>query len=388
MKNYTDFLKNKKFVRWQLFPDDALNHYWEDFIHNNPHREKEIKKAIKYLKAEGLNKILLEEGERSQLLVKIQTTIRNRQNMKRRRVIWYSAASIALLLIGLTLFYPQRKSKVFTAEKEFIMGELMDSEEIQLVAGDKSISFQNDIDVKLNKEGRAEIIHHNEAKQEIKIEENQLNTLIIPYGKRSTLTLADGSKVWLNSGSILKFPAQFHGNSRRIYLSSGEMYIEVAPDKNMSFFVHTEKFNVKVYGTKFNVSAYSGSPQSVVLIEGSVSLQSEKCKDLFITPSEMATYSEDGIFETERVDIEHFISWKNGYLTFDKTAISEVLEQIGRYYNLSFNYEQDTNLQKRTCSGKIHLSDNLDNVMKTIGLLSSTVYTRADNQIFIAHKPF
>jgi len=67
--------------------------------------------------------------------------------------------------------------------------------------------------------------------------------------------------------------------------------------------------------------------------------------------------------------------------------MTEVLRQIGRYYNLSFNFENDMNLQKRTCTGKIYLSDNLDNVMTIIGLLSSTTYTRTDNKILITNKP-
>jgi ferric-dicitrate binding protein FerR (iron transport regulator) len=124
-----------------------------------------------------------------------------------------------------------------------------------------------------------------------------------------------------------------------------------------------------------------------VLVEGSVSLQSTSQKELFITPNEKAVYSGSGTFATQKVDVNQFISWKEGYLSFDKTPITEVLQQIGRYYNLSFDYEQDVNLQKRTCSGKIYLSENMDNVMSTIGLLSSTIYTRIDNQIFISHKP-
>jgi ferric-dicitrate binding protein FerR (iron transport regulator) len=86
------------------------------------------------------------------------------------------------------------------------------------------------------------------------------------------------------------------------------------------------------------------------------------------------------------VDVNQFISWKNGYLELNKTSMTEVLKQIGRYYNLSFNFDKDVNLQKRTCSGKIYLSENLDNVMITIGLLSSTQFTKKDNQIYISNK--
>lgn len=386
MKRYTDFLKNKKFIQWQLLPDDTLNEYWQDYINQYPESKRDIKKAINYLKTEGLNKIQFEEGERLLLLDKIQTTIRNRQYVQRRRLVWYSVASIALLVIGFTLFYTQWRNKSIATGKEFIVGELMNSEEIQLLTSDESISFQNDIDIKLTKNGKAEITQSNKKVQEIEIKQDKLNTLIIPYGKCSTLILADGSKVWLNSGSVLEFPAEFSGKSRGIFLASGEMYIEVVPDKKRPFYVQTSNLNVKVYGTKFNISNYYGSSQSVVLVEGRVSLKVDGHEELFIAPSEQVTYYETGAFDIQIVNTDRYISWKDGYLTLDKTPISEVLQQIGRYYNLSFDYEQDVNLKKRTCTGKIYLSDHLDNILETIGILSSTIYKRADNQIYFSNK--
>jgi ferric-dicitrate binding protein FerR (iron transport regulator) len=193
--------------------------------------------------------------------------------------------------------------------------------------------------------------------------------------------------VWLNSGSVLEFPAQFTGNNREVRLASGEMYIEVAPDGKKPFHVRTSDFDVKVYGTKFNVSTYADSPQSVVLVEGRVSLQPTNKKETFLSPSEQATYSDNGTFNRQKVDVNQFISWKNGYLEFDKTPMTDVLKQIGRYYNLSFDFDNDVNLYKRTCTGKIYLSENLDNVMTTIGLLSSTKYIKDNNQIFIINEP-
>lgn len=383
MRRYSDFLKDSKFIWWQLLPDDALNKYWQDFTEQYPESGREMERASLYLKSEGLNKSSLTKTEREILLTKIQITIRNRRKVKQRKLFWYSSAAIMLLVIGLILFYSQRESIVITSDKELIVGELLNNEDIQLITNEESIYFQNDIDVKLNTEGKAEILQKNKEVREIEIQQEQLNTLIIPYGKRSTLTLADGSKVWLNSGSVLEFPAQFGSKKREIRLTSGEMYIEVIPDRNKPFFVHTSNFNVKVYGTKFNVSNYTGSVQSVVLVEGSVSLQSKDHKELFIAPSEKAVYSGSGTFHTQKVDVNQFISWKEGYLTFDKTPMTEALQQIGRYYNLSFDYEQDVNLQKRTCSGKIYLSDNLDNVMTTVALLTSTKYQKNNNKIYI-----
>jgi ferric-dicitrate binding protein FerR (iron transport regulator) len=376
------FLSDRQFIQWQLMPDEALNSYWSDFLKQHPEQEKEMQRAIVYLKRHGINKSDLSDAERTGLLKKIQKTIAR----KKRKLLWYSSgAAVILLLIGFSLLHsPEEHTDL--PDKELIVGELLSSQDIQLITSEESISFQNDVEVTLNKEGTAEIIQSNNESSTIQIARDKFNSLIVPYGKRTTLTLADGSKVWLNSGSVLEFPAQFGGKNREIRLTSGEMYIEVAPDDEKAFRVQTAHFSVQVYGTKFNISTYSGSPQSVVLVEGSVGLQSKGRKELFISPSEKAVYSENGAFDTQIVDVAQYISWKDGYLSFDKTPMTEVLRQIGRYYNLSFDFENDVNLQKRTCTGKIYLSDNLDNVMTTVALLSSTKYEKQEKKIYITNK--
>jgi len=391
--HYTDFLKDEKFLRWQLLPDETLDEYWKDFIRENPDLNEEIQYAIANLKTTVLNKNILSDSDRFELFNRIQSTIKGkgkRKKTKIRHIIRYSiaaCAAIALLIIGLNYFnFGEKPSK--TDNRELIIGNLLQSEDIQFISGEKSHEYQNDIEVKIDEKGRAKIVHiKNNRQEQIEIADAAFNKLIVPYGKRSQLNLSDGTNVWLNSGSVLEFPTQFTGKNREIRLLSGEIYLEVAPNKNKSFIVHTHDFRVKVYGTKFNISAYADSPKSIVLVEGSVGLQSAVgTTEIKLSPNERAVYSEKGAFSKCMVDVDQFISWKNGYLSFDKTPMTEVLKQIGRYYNLSFNFDQDVNLQKRTCSGKIYLSDNLDNVMTTIALLSSTRYINQNGQIYILNE--
>src|SRR5690606_13807238 len=134
------------------------------------------------------------------------------------------------------------------------------NEDIQLITEEDSLLFQNDVQVEFDKTGKAKIRQVDSEEKTVELTKSKQSTLIVPYGKRSTLTLSDGSKVWLNSGSVLECPAQFTGNNREVRLASGEIYIEVAPDSQKPFHVSTSDFNVKVYGTKFNVSAYADSP--------------------------------------------------------------------------------------------------------------------------------
>ncbi len=385
---YTDFLKDEKFLRWQLLSDETLDEYWKDFIRENPELNEKIQHAIADLKTTVLNKNILSDSNRLELFNRIQSTIKEkRRKSKIRHIIQYSAAAcaaIALLIIGLN-YFNSGEMLPKADNQELIVGNLLQSKDIQLISGDKLHEYQNDIEVKIDEKGTAKVVQTgNNEQEQIDISNAAVNKMIVPYGKRTQLNLSDGTKVWLNSGSVLEFPTQFTGKNREIRLSSGEIYLEVAPDKKKSFIVHASDFSVKVYGTKFNISAYSDSPQSIVLVEGSIGLRSAVgTNETKLSPNERAIYSENGTFSKRTVDVTEFISWKNGYLSFDQTPMTEVLKQIGRYYNLSFNFDQDVNLQQRTCSGKIYLSDNLDNVMTTIALLSSTRNVKQNNQIYI-----
>ncbi|MPM81211.1 hypothetical protein SDC9_128263 [bioreactor metagenome] len=304
---------------------------------------------------------------------------------RRIRRFTYTAAACTVALVLSILFQKEmnRSGQQLTDTADYIVGSELESEDILFITGNKASSFQSNVDIRIDNDQTARIKSEHAEAEEISIEQHTMNKLIVPYGKRSKVMLSDGTQIWLNSGSSMEFSSTFTGERREVFLS-GEMYIEVAPDKNKSFYVHTSAYNVKVYGTKFNISTYSGSPSSVVLVEGSVSLQSTEKQELFLSPNEQAVYSEaTGTFDTRKVDVHPFISWKDGYLTFEDTPVIEALKQIERYYNLSFNYEDDISLQSLTCTGKIILSDNLDNVMTTLTLISDTKYKKKDKLIYI-----
>jgi|SRR5690554_3951885 len=208
---YTDFLKDRRFIRWQLMPDENLDAYWRNFMERHPQYDKEMRKAIMYLKKEGLNKNRLADHERTALFETIQKSILEKKKIKQREFVWYSSVAsvaVALVVIGITLFSPSPEH-IIAPDKELIVGKLLNSEDIQLITSEETISFRNDVEVTLDNEGTAEITESNNETSKISISRDKLNSLVVPYGKRSSLTLADGSRVWLNSGSVLEFPARF-----------------------------------------------------------------------------------------------------------------------------------------------------------------------------------
>ncbi|OPZ29901.1 MAG: fec operon regulator FecR [Bacteroidetes bacterium ADurb.BinA174] len=387
--DFLRFLKDEKFIEWKLFPSDELTAYWENFLQEHPNERENMTLAEEHFRNIRLSSYSLSPEKKEEAIIKLEHSIHT-FNTKRKilRVLYVAAACAAIFILSvLYIRINNNQPKADAILSDYIVGSELQSENIRLITNNKTTSFQENINIEISNTGVARIKTDNENQEDISMDEKTLNTLIVPYGKRSSLTLADGSKVWLNSGSTLIFPTQFTENNREIHLTSGEMYIEVAPDSQKPFYVHTSDFNVKVYGTKFNVSAYTDSPQSVVLIEGRVSLQHGNKQETFLSPNEQAIYADNGTFNKQKVNVNQFICWKEGYLEFDDTPMEDVLLQIGRYYNLSFNYDKNTSLKGHTCTGKIILFDNLDNVMTTLALISSTTFTKEGKQIYITINP-
>ena len=383
--HFVRFLKDEKFIEWELFSTDELNRYWEEYLRRHPDEKDDILLAKKHFRSINVSSLKIPQEKKEEAIRRMEQSLGAYSRKRRIRRFTYTAAACTVALVLSILFQKEmnRSGQQLTDTADYIVGSELESEDILFITGNKASSFQSNVDIRIDNDQTARIKSEHAEAEEISIEQHTMNKLIVPYGKRSKVMLSDGTQIWLNSGSSMEFPSTFTGERREVFLS-GEMYIEVAPDKNKSFYVHTSAYNVKVYGTKFNISTYSGSPSSVVLVEGSVSLQSAERQELFLSPNEQAVYSEaTGAFDTRKVDVHSFISWKEGYLTFEDTPVIEALKQIERYYNLSFNYEDDISLQSLTCTGKIILSDNLDNVMTTLTLISDTKYKKKDKLIYI-----
>ncbi|MCL3851590.1 MULTISPECIES: FecR family protein [Parabacteroides] len=389
IKNYKDFLQNADFILWRLTGDSFLETYWEEFIEENPTLSKEMNKAIKEFSKIKLNKNTLTETEYNALLKRIHVSSSQIKSSKwLRQFIPYVAAVCFTLIIGISFYFiKSAPEKIELLSENIIVGENLDEKDIYLITDAGTTTFSQNVHVQVNENGSTIVQEADGNKSTIiEKEKSTMNKLVVPYGKRSKLELSDGTKVWLNSGSTLEFPSVFTEKTRIVNLI-GEMYIEVAKNPLRPFLVNTPDIQVKVYGTTFNISTYpDNSPQSVVLVEGSVGIKTESDKEILLIPNEMFAYQNHKWSKSE-VDNTKYISWKDGYIVLDKTPIEEVLKQIERYYNLSFKIDKNLDLQSKTCTGKIYLSDNLDNIMTTISLLSSTGYQRDDKTIYININP-
>jgi hypothetical protein len=165
------------------------------------------------------------------------------------------------------------------------------------------------------------------------------NTIVVPRGGEYQLILADGSKVWMNSASSLRYPTSFSGSERKVYLS-GEAYFEVAKNAKMPFIVKTDRADVQVLGTHFNVMAYDDENTcKTTLLEGAVKVQSSIAVNE-IKPGQQAIIDNQGQQKiTSDINVEEEVAWKNGLFIFNKANIKDVLQQVSRWYDIEVVYE-------------------------------------------------
>lgn len=168
-----------------------------------------------------------------------------------------------------------------------------------------------------------------------------MQTISSRQGMVTQFELADGTKVWLNSGSALQFPTRFTGDQREVKLS-GEAYFEVAKNENQPFQVKAKDLNIEVLGTSFNVVSYDDEKQTeVVLVEGKVRLSSEidEVQKVFGTmqPGQRAIYMEENQkIEAEEVAVDKYIAWRDGNLIFRDDKMEDVAKRLSRWYNVEF----------------------------------------------------
>lgn len=162
-----------------------------------------------------------------------------------------------------------------------------------------------------------------------------LQLLTVPTGKDIEVILADGTKVFLNADSRLEYPSKFEGTQRTVRLH-GEAYFDVAKDSSHPFVVETDRTQTTVYGTKFNVTGYSGQPTKITLIEGKVAVTNLKSGHVEqLVPGDNVSVAESGEMTKTTVDVEGYVYWQEGFFYFDDQPLSEIMQSLGRWYNVS-----------------------------------------------------
>jgi len=199
-------------------------------------------------------------------------------------------------------------------------------------------------------------------KTEGKSTEVLYNTISTPRGGKYQLALTDGTKVWLNAASSIRFPVTFVGKERKVEIT-GEAYFEVAKNKSMPFRVSVNDMNIEVLGTHFNISAYADERiVKTTLIEGSVKVTKGDALAILL-PGEQARLSQQGQLTIDKdINIEEVVAWNNGLFLFDHNNIQEIMQQISKWYDVDVVFQgEPTHL---TFSGVVSRNSNISQVLK------------------------
>ena len=193
--------------------------------------------------------------------------------------------------------------------------------------------------------------------------ETLYNTLSTPSGGQFQLVLPDGSKVWLNSSSSIRFPTAFNGDERKVELT-GEAYFEVAKNAAKPFKVSVKEMEVEVLGTHFNIMAYDDEKSiNTTLLEGSVKV-SKGSTGKILVPGQQSKVGSGGNIKITEADVEEAIAWKNGFFQFNSYDIETVMRQVARWYDVQVVYKHK--IPGGNFSGIVSRKNNISRVLEIL----------------------
>jgi transmembrane sensor len=218
-------------------------------------------------------------------------------------------------------------------------------------------SLKEDKGLKITKNGNQVIYNDQKLKGEI-----AFNTMSTPRGRQFQLVLSDGSKVWLNAASSIRFPTAFTGSDRKVEVT-GELYFEIAKNPSKPFKVISNGTEIEVLGTHFNVDGYDAVTKTT-LLEGSVKVKTGNNIG-FLKPGQQAQSSSNGDIKTSNsVDLEQVMAWKNGRFTFEDASLETIMNQVSRWYDVDVVYEDK--MPKRSFTADISRKTNLSVLLKVL----------------------
>ncbi|MBV4358918.1 FecR family protein [Pinibacter aurantiacus] len=261
-----------------------------------------------------------------------------------RRWSWVAAASVILALgIGAFIWTNNRKdtgtTSIAQAKAEIVPGN--NGAILTLANGSQVLLDSIKSGVVALQGGITAKVHNGALVYEGNGNEVVYNVVRTPKGREYQITLPDGTQVWLNAGSSIRYPTSFTGDVRRVEIT-GEAYFEVARNKDMPFKINIEgKGEVEVLGTHFNINAYADEPQmNTTLLEGSIRFTDlQHNKSAVIVPGEQVQLNDGKLNVKKNVDLESVMGWKNGTFNFSSQDIITIMRQISRWYDVEVEYK-------------------------------------------------
>lgn len=289
----------------------------------------------------------------------------NMRPLRQRRYWWAAAALLALLGTGLYFLSTNTAPPPVIVKNDVKPG----SNKAMLTLADGSVVTLDSAGNQVLQQGGTTILQHGGQLQYNSRHASALsfNTLTTPRGGQFRVTLPDGTQVWLNAASSIRYPTTFAGNDRAVQVT-GEAYFEVAPDKTRPFRVTADGTEVEVLGTHFNINAYADETlQRTTLVEGKVQVRTKYGKALLKPGQQLQTGGQGEPVIKDDIDMEEVLSWKNGKFSFNGNDIRSVMRKLEKWYDITVEYRGDVTREEfvGVISRNVNLSEILAMLEKT-----------------------
>lgn len=322
-----------------------------------------------------------------------------------RRRYWgwaVAVVSVAALLTGLVLLlhlpgggYPERHAMELliaseAGEREVVMEE--SAEELSADDGGTSVSVDARTELLACDTLRGGVRHRvvlpaGEADYTRTLPKKTCRYQVsIPRGKVYKIRLSDGTEVWLNADSRFSFPSRFAATGRRVVELDGEAYFKVAPDARRPFVILTRKMTTQVLGTEFNVKAYKDSEAHVTLVRGAVRVRpAHTDEEVTLAPGD-DIYCTDSSYQVKQVDTSYYSQWMEGYFYYDNVALSDILRDLGRWYNVSVEIEQESSLLGLRLHFVAEREKSIDHVIENLNAYKYLSVVKEGDRLIVRRK--
>jgi len=356
------------------------------WINESPEHRTYFDNAIKYHREGSSFNVNKAETENAWKALKIKKIIGNRRKLG--WIIPMTAAAAVILLI-ITLLAPDEK--IVTIPELTINTEIINpgTNRATLILDDGSVyDLTATKNLQLTDGGSAiksdgTRLEYTEEKQIHK--EVKYNTLSIPRGGEFFLQLADGTKVWLNSETVLRYPVQFVGNERKVELT-GEAFFEVARNEKLPFIVESGEQVIKVLGTEFNISSYKENPNIyTTLVKGSVEVfikSKPEIKQTLVPNEQSSIRKADAQISKRKVDTYQYVAWKEGRFVFEDQNLDEIMKTLSKWYNVDVLFTRE-DLRNIRFTGNLQRYSDFSEVLKKMGKTNEVKFSIENKLITI-----
>ena len=283
---------------------------------------------------------------------KFKTTARERKRrVYVRRILTYAAVIVLPLAVVAGFLFLNREKDTLSIASERVVKITPGGPRVVLITADQTVhelngvQGQREIEVEKGvviKQGGANLEYDSlvASVQEVAL---AMNTLRVPRGGEFRLKLSDGTNVYLNSASELKYPVRFDEKERKVYLS-GEAYFEVTEDSNRPFYVITEEEQPRVYGTEYTATTQPAGKLHTVLVHGTDGIKKRATTgEITMKPGELASFDRNaGTFEVKEVDVRQYVVWKDGYFTFENESLEQILNTLSLWYDVDVFFQSES----------------------------------------------